>query len=154
VIFPAHPRTQKKIAEFGLERYFAYENGAGQESAKNEAKGRIRLVGPMGYLDFLCLMEHAAVVVTDSGGIQEETTCLGVPCVTVRENTERPVTVELGTNLLAGTSAEGIRRATQQQLESNTKRAVPEAWDGRSAQRILEVMCRALEDLRPLTTIP
>ncbi len=144
IIFPAHPRTQKRIAEFGLERFFHFQNGS-ETADFDRSNGSIRLVGPLGYIDFLCLMEHAAVVVTDSGGIQEETTCLGVPCVTVRENTERPVTVERGTNLLAGTSAEGIRQATRQQLESKTKGAVPEAWDGKSAQRILDVMCRRLE---------
>ena len=89
-------------------------------------------------------MDHAAVVVTDSGGIQEETTSLGVPCVTVRENTERPITVKVGTNILAGTSAEGIRQAARQQLASKTEGAVPEAWDGKSAQRILDVICREL----------
>ena len=80
-------------------------------------------------------MEHAAVVVTDSGGIQEETTCLGIPCVTVRENTERPITVTVGTNILAGTSKEGIRKATRQQLESKTDGSVPEGmgWQERSA---------------------
>ena len=90
-------------------------------------------------------MGHAAVVVTDSGGIQEETTCLGIPCVTVRENTERPITVQVGTNILAGTSKEGIRRATRQQLQSRTQGTIPEAWDGKSAQRILEVICREIE---------
>ncbi|MFZ0977939.1 MAG: UDP-N-acetylglucosamine 2-epimerase (non-hydrolyzing) [Candidatus Acidiferrales bacterium] len=133
IIFPAHPRTQKRIAEFGFERFFDTENG------------RIRLVDPLGYLDFMCLMAHAAVVVTDSGGIQEETTCLGIPCVTVRENTERPITVQVGTNILAGTSKEGIRRATRQQLQSRTQGTIPEAWDGKSAQRILEVICREIE---------
>jgi UDP-N-acetylglucosamine 2-epimerase (non-hydrolysing) len=146
VIFPAHPRTQKKIAEFGLDRYFR-RHGAdedNQSAASPSTNGRIHMVGPLGYLDFLCLMERAAVVVTDSGGIQEETTCLGVPCVTVRENTERPVTVEIGTNILAGTSAEGIRSATRRQLEDKVKGSVPEAWDGKSAQRILEVMRREI----------
>jgi len=103
------------------------------------------LVEPLGYLDFLCLMGHAAVVVTDSGGIQEETTCLGVPCVTVRENTERPITVKVGTNILAGTSQAGIRQAARQQLTSKVTGRVPERWDGRSAERILEVICREFE---------
>jgi len=143
VIFPAHPRTQKKLAEFGLERFFGTGNG-------NHADGRIRLVEPLGYLDFLCLMGHAAVVVTDSGGIQEETTCLGIPCVTVRENTERPVTVKVGTNVLAGTSKEGIRKATRQQLTSKVSGGVPEAWDGRSAQRILDVICREIQKKQSL----
>jgi UDP-N-acetylglucosamine 2-epimerase (non-hydrolysing) len=150
IIFPAHPRTQKRISEFGLDRFFKQGEEAEAEagSAAARTNGRIRLVGPMGYIDFLCLMEHAAVVVTDSGGIQEETTCLGVPCVTVRENTERPVTVRLGTNILAGTKAQGIRKATRQQLESKTKGSVPEAWDGKSAQRILEAMCLAIAKKR------
>jgi UDP-N-acetylglucosamine 2-epimerase (non-hydrolysing) len=141
VIFPVHPRTRKKLAEFGFERFFTDEDGA-------RADGRIRLVEPLGYLDFLCLMAHAAVVVTDSGGIQEETTCLGIPCVTVRENTERPITVKVGTNILAGTSKEGIRRAVRQQLASRATGSVPEAWDGQSAQRIVDVICRELEQKR------
>src|SRR5271163_1387765 len=152
VIFPAHPRTQKKLSEFGFERFFGTENGShkAQESRSSHADGRIRLIEPLGYLDFLCLMRYAAVVVTDSGGIQEETTCLGVPCVTVRENTERPVTVKVGTNILAGTSKEGIRLATRQQLTSRVPGAVPEAWDGRSAQRILDAICREIQKKRSL----
>jgi UDP-N-acetylglucosamine 2-epimerase (non-hydrolysing) len=152
VIFPAHPRTQKRIAEFGFERFFRNLNGSqeGEESSSTHANGHIRLVEPLGYLDFLCLMGHAAVVVTDSGGIQEETTCLGIPCVTVRENTERPVTVKVGTNFLAGTSKEGIRQAVRQQLDSRVSCAVPEAWDGKSAQRILNAICREIEKKRSL----
>jgi UDP-N-acetylglucosamine 2-epimerase (non-hydrolysing) len=152
VIFPAHPRTQKKLTEFGFERFFDFENGSrrGKTSGSAHADGRIRLVEPLGYLDFLCLMGHAAVVVTDSGGIQEETTCLGVPCVTVRENTERPITVKVGTNVLAGTSKEGIRKAAQKQLHSKVSGTVPEAWDGKSAQRILGVICREIEKKRSL----
>jgi len=146
VIFPAHPRTQKRIAEFGFERFFSdgseWQNGNPRFADEN---GRIRIVPPLGYLDFMCLMGNAAVVVTDSGGIQEETTCLGVPCVTVRENTERPITVQVGTNMLAGTRKEGIRRAARQQLESKVARSVPERWDGKSAQRIVEVICREIE---------
>ncbi len=150
VIFPAHPRTQKRIAEFGLERFFSTENGCqGREkSHSTRANGRIQLIDPLGYLDFLCLMEHAAVVVTDSGGIQEETTCLGVPCVTVRENTERPITVKVGTNVLAGTSKEGIRQATRRQFESKATGAVPEAWDGRSAERIVDAICQEIQQSR------
>ena len=151
VIFPVHPRTQKKLTEFGFERFFRTENGSheGGKSSSVQADGRIRLVEPLGYLDFLCLMGHAAVVVTDSGGIQEETTCLGIPCVTVRENTERPITVKVGTNILAGTSKEGIREATRQQLTSSRgSGAVPEAWDGKSAQRILDVICREIKKKR------
>jgi UDP-N-acetylglucosamine 2-epimerase (non-hydrolysing) len=146
VIFPAHPRTQKKIADFGFEGFFHHhrETHNGSKAIDDVTKRRISMIDPLGYLDFLCLMEHAAVVITDSGGIQEETTCLGVPCVTVRENTERPVTIEVGTNILAGTSANGIREATLRQLESKREAAVPETWDGRSAERILDVICSEL----------
>jgi len=143
VIFPAHPRTQKRIAEFRLERFFSAENGNSHSAREN---ARIRMVPPLGYLDFLCLMVNAAVVVTDSGGIQEETTCLGVPCVTVRENTERPITVQIGTNVLAGKAKEGIRRAVRQQLESKAAHSVPERWDGKSAQRIVEVICKEIRE--------
>jgi UDP-N-acetylglucosamine 2-epimerase (non-hydrolysing) len=148
VIFPAHPRTQKRIAEFGFEQFFSAKDVTqGKEpSSSTGAKGSIRVIDPLGYLDFLCLMSHATIVITDSGGIQEETTCLGVPCVTVRENTERPITVKVGTNVLAGTSEEGIRQATRRQLETRGMGAVPERWDGKSAQRILEVICRAIEE--------
>jgi len=151
VIFPAHPRTRKKIADFGFEVFFSYRGGP-DEKAKpllSKENGRICLVDPLGYLDFLCLMDHAAVVVTDSGGIQEETTSLGVACVTVRENTERPVTVRVGTNILAGTRAEGIRQAVRRQLELKTQGTVPERWDGKSAQRILDVICRKFEKQSP-----
>ncbi len=146
VVFPAHPRTQKKIADFGLVSFFQnqHEAGNGSETANDAVGQRIRMIDPLGYLDFLCLMQNAAVVITDSGGIQEETTCLGVPCVTVRENTERPVTIEVGTNILAGTAARGIREATRQQLESKRDTAIPETWDGRSAERILDVVCNEL----------
>jgi UDP-N-acetylglucosamine 2-epimerase (non-hydrolysing) len=146
IIFPVHPRTRKKLTDFGFERFFATAEEA-------PANGRIRLVEPLGYLDFLCLMAHAAVVVTDSGGIQEETTCLGIPCVTVRENTERPITVEVGTNILAGTSKDGIRRAIRQQLVAKASGAVPEAWDGKSAERIVQVICRELQKKRSRGTV-
>jgi UDP-N-acetylglucosamine 2-epimerase (non-hydrolysing) len=146
VIFPVHPRTQKRITEFGYERFFFHQSPSenGSKPMPMRADGRICLVDPLGYIDFLCLMEHAAVVVTDSGGIQEETTLLGVPCVTVRDNTERPITIKAGTNVLAGTAAHGIRQATRKQLEARTIGKIPEAWDGKSAERILEVISRAL----------
>jgi UDP-N-acetylglucosamine 2-epimerase (non-hydrolysing) len=147
VIFPVHPRTRKRITQMGLEGFFSAAKGCenGEKSCSIQPNGLIRLVDPLGYLDFLCLMQHASLVVTDSGGIQEETTCLGVPCVTVRENTERPITVQVGTNILAGTTKEGIRQATRQQLASKASGVVPEGWDGASSQRILEVICREIE---------
>ena len=106
IISSAHPRTQKQIREHGLESHF---------TDRPTAEGTAMLP-PQGYLDFLCLMKYARLVVTDSGGIQEETTALGVPCVTVRENTDRPATAEVGTNVLAGTKREPILLAIQQQL--------------------------------------
>ena len=133
VVFPIHPRTRKRIAEFGLKSYFR-SNGDGV--------GTIRMIEPLGYLDFFSVMRHAALVVTDSGGVQEETTCLGVPCVTVRNNTERPATVDVGTNLLGGVETEGIRFAIRQQLRSPARGRVPDKWDGKAAGRIIAVVCR------------
>jgi len=130
IIFPAHPRTQKEIREQRLDVYFNQTSGG----------VGIEMVPPQGYLDFLCLMKHARLVATDSGGIQEETTALGVPCVTLRENTERPVTLEVGTNLLAGTKRESIRRAIQQQLAFRGDRRVPEKWDGMASARIVQIL--------------
>ena len=133
IIFPAHPRTQKQIRELGLESFFLNKQSAG-----------IQIIEPQGYLDFLCLMKHARLVVTDSGGIQEETTALGVPCVTVRDNTERPVTVQLGTNILAGTKRETIRPAIQKQLAFRGACRIPEMWDGRAGARIVGILAERL----------
>jgi UDP-N-acetylglucosamine 2-epimerase (non-hydrolysing) len=133
IIFPAHPRTQKQIRELGLESFFSDNHSVG-----------IRIIEPQGYLDFLCLMKHARLVVTDSGGIQEETTALGIPCVTVRDNTERPVTVQLGTNILAGTKRETIRTAIQKQLAFRGTSRIPEIWDGRAGARIVGILAERL----------
>lgn len=148
VIFPAHPRTRKRVLEFGLSHWFDIEN-CNYERADPEAStvsGKIRMIEPLGYLDFLCLMKNAALVVTDSGGIQEETTCLEVPCVTVRENTERPVTVQRGTNVLAGTDAASIRKAIRRQLSTEQRTELPEKWDGKAALRIVENLIRAIRE--------
>jgi UDP-N-acetylglucosamine 2-epimerase (non-hydrolysing) len=140
VVFPVHPRTQKQIKEFAFGDRLRVHNG-------DTAGGTgLILSEPLGYLDFVCLMKHAAVVVTDSGGIQEETTCLGIPCVTVRENTERPVTVESGTNVIAGTEKEKVQAAIRQQLGTKTSKAAPPKWDGLAGQRIIEVLIRALAE--------
>jgi len=149
IVFPAHPRTQKRIAEFGLEDKFKW-NLVRREATGEGASCRcaIRITEPLGYLDFLCLMSKARLVVTDSGGIQEETTCLGVPCVTVRENTERPVTITVGTNVLAGVTKEGIRAAVRRQLTSKFTARAPELWDGRSAERILDAIVREVQAQR------
>jgi len=125
VLFPVHPRTRGKIAEFGL-----------------DAAG-VTMIDPVGYLDMLYSVKGSALVLTDSGGLQEETTALGVPCVTIRENTERPSTVEVGTNYLAGTRPEAILSAARRILSGNGKKGnVPPLWDGRAAERIVDVLLR------------
>jgi UDP-N-acetylglucosamine 2-epimerase (non-hydrolysing) len=134
IIFPVHPRTRKKISEFGLEKYF------NMYASKNQPG--IILTDPLGYLDFLCLMKNASLVLTDSGGVQEETTCLGVPCVTIRENTERPVTVSEGTNTIAGTTAEGIRKAIARKVSRKHRGSIPAKWDGKAAQRIVPILIK------------
>jgi UDP-N-acetylglucosamine 2-epimerase (non-hydrolysing) len=147
IMFSAHPRTRKRIVEFGLEKFFQSVtedqpiDGANPAVATNG----IRILEPQGYLDFLCLMKNAALVVTDSGGIQEETTCLGVPCVTVRENTERPVTVTCGTNIIAGTKTENIREVVAAQLQGKANARVPEKWDGKAGTRIIEGIVNELQ---------
>jgi len=139
VVFPVHPRTRRRITEFGFE--FNLGKGTGKHKANEQGPGMI-VTEPLGYLDFLCLMKHASLVVTDSGGIQEETTILGIPCVTVRENTERPVTVECGTNTIAGTKTDAIKNAIRRQLGGNRGNGVPKNWDGRAGERIIDVLAR------------
>ena len=127
VAFTMHPRTRAKIEQHGL--------GAVLEAAS------IICVPPLGYLEMLGLMQAARLVLTDSGGIQEETTALGVPCVTLRENTERPITVEQGTNTVVGSSPEHILAAVDDILRTGGKAGrVPELWDGRASQRIAAVL--------------
>ncbi len=147
IIFPVHPRTHKRVKEFGLD---LNDNAAAKTVAARQepggGHGGMILIDPLGYLDFLCLMKNAWIVVTDSGGVQEETTCLGIPCVTVRDNTERPVTVEKGTNIIAGTSQEGIRAAIRTQSQRKVDVNIPMHWDGKAAVRIVEVLVRVRAD--------
>jgi len=128
LIFPIHPRSQKMIDQFGLRE-------------KVEKMKNLRLLEPLGYLDFMKLLHNAKLVLTDSGGIQEETTYLGIPCITMRENTERPVTVEVGTNVLVGTDTERIIAEAQKVLDGNAKKGqIPELWDGKAAERIVKIL--------------
>ena len=148
IIFPAHPRTVKQIQEADLADYFVDHFHGGPELW--DSRVRIRLVPPLGYLDFLQLTSHAKVVLTDSGGVQEETMILGVPCITLRENTERPVTIESGTNVLVGADPEKIVAEFGRVLNGSQRDAtVPRYWDGQAAKRIIEVLLRASRRLQP-----
>ena len=133
VVFPVHPRTRAGLREAGLD-------------ARLAAPGNVHVVDPIGYLEFLSLMENAAAVVTDSGGIQEETTYLGVPCLTLRDTTERPVTVTLGTNELMPLNADLVAARVDDILAGRFKSGtVPPLWDGHAATRIADVLCRLSE---------
>ncbi len=128
ILFPAHPRTTKNIARFGFQ-----DRVAGMEN--------FRVLEPMGYLDFLKLNANARGVLTDSGGLQEETTALGVPCITMRDNTERPITYEVGTNQVVGTQPDAILAAWQRlKVGEFDNRDRPNLWDGHAAERIVRVL--------------
>ncbi|HVF47333.1 MAG TPA: UDP-N-acetylglucosamine 2-epimerase (non-hydrolyzing) [Pyrinomonadaceae bacterium] len=127
IIFPVHPRTRARIEEFGFGPTIS---GTG-----------LRLIEPLGYLDFMRLYSGARLVMTDSGGLQEETTVFGIPCLTLRDNTERPITIEMGTNILVGTDPRKIRNAAMGVLDSapgRTDAIIPPLWDGRAAKRICD----------------
>lgn len=131
VIFPVHPRTQQRLAQAGI-----------------RFRPDLRIIPPVGYLDFLCLLSKSALVLTDSGGIQEETTALGVPCLTLRENTERPITISQGTNLLVGTDPAKIVAAAKANLSGNGKAGrIPPLWDGQAAGRIVDILLHHLSKL-------
>lgn len=139
VIFPVHPRTRRRIEEFGLTHYVRPMLQSGGPSVI--CPGRISLLDPIGYVDFLRLMSGARVVLTDSGGMQEETTCLGVPCLTLRENTERPVTLTSGTSTLVGSDPTRILAGAHGALENGRRpTTLPPLWDGRAAERIVRVL--------------
>ncbi len=130
LVFPIHPRTRKNMESFGL---------------LSTLNPNILLTDPIGYVDFLSLILHAKLVITDSGGIQEETTWLGIPCITVRDNTERPVTTEIGTNILAGTDFENVKKHAFRILDGEKPSGeVPELWDGKTAERIVEILSEKL----------
>lgn len=125
VVFPVHPRSRQRIDQLCLST-----NGAA-----------VRWLEPLGYLDFLSLVRSAGLVITDSGGLQEETTYLGIPCLTVRPNTERPITVEIGTNRLVASQREALVAAVEAVVHGDVKPGrIPEGWDGKAAERIVDVM--------------
>jgi UDP-N-acetylglucosamine 2-epimerase (non-hydrolysing) len=128
VVFPVHPRTRTRIEEFGL-------------MGRINATPNLVLTSPLGYLDFLRLYSNSRIVFTDSGGIQEETTVLGIPCLTLRDTTERPITVSEGSNIVVGSDPDRISREAFAVLASPERvRRVPELWDGRAAQRIVDAI--------------
>ncbi len=147
IIFPVHPRTMNRIREFGFENHFVFQTHGSQFTICNS---RINCIEPLGYLDFLCLMSNAGLVLTDSGGMQEETTVLGIPCVTLRQNTERPVTVTHGTNMIVGNEKENIVNAALSQLEKfspsggannqELRSSIPPLWDGQAGKRIINIL--------------
>jgi len=125
VVFPAHPRTQKRMKEFDFQ----------------DLDGQLIITNPVGYLDFLALEMNAMFVLTDSGGVQEKTTFFHVPCLTIRENTERPITVTLGTNTLVGSDSNTIVRESLNILNGDGKEGdVPEFWDDKVAGRIVKIL--------------
>lgn len=128
VVFPVHPRTRNRIQEFALDE-------------KLQQFPALNLIDPVGYLDFLQAMANCRLVITDSGGIQEETTVLGIPCITARENTERPITVEVGTNVIVGRDPNRIFDEAQKVLSGKGKQGqLPELWDGKAAKRIVKIL--------------
>ncbi|MBI2135161.1 UDP-N-acetylglucosamine 2-epimerase (non-hydrolyzing) [Candidatus Woesearchaeota archaeon] len=131
IVFPVHPRTRKNIETFHLEKKIG--------SMKN-----LIIIEPLGYLDFLCLMDNSKIVLTDSGGIQEETTVLGIPCITLRKNTERPVTFEEGTNTIVSTDKDKIIKKALDILDGKVKfkNKIPELWDGKAAERISMIILK------------
>jgi UDP-N-acetylglucosamine 2-epimerase (non-hydrolysing) len=124
VIFPIHPRTAQRLGRTGA-----------------KSVSTLHFCDPVGYVDFLALQVHATLVITDSGGIQEETTCTGVPCLTIRENTERPVTVTIGTNVLVGTNMERLKQEVRNILLGKAKQGgIPPLWNGHAGERIAEII--------------
>lgn len=142
VIFPAHPRTLKRLREHKLEGLADLWKNRDENSLISK-KSRILVIPPLGYLDFLFLMSRAAIVFTDSGGIQEETTILGIPCLTIRDTTERPITITEGTNLLTGNDPQKIVTLANRVLRKGKKgKSIPHFWDGKAAERIVRILTK------------
>ena len=137
IIFPIHPRTRKQIETFGFEHYFVNLTNNRLPITNNQ----IYLVDPLGYLDFLNVMMHSKFVMTDSGGIQEETTVLGIPCLTLRDTTERPTTISQGTNVLVWNDTQKIVDEAFKVLDGKGKKGNrPEMWDGKASERIVNIL--------------
>jgi UDP-N-acetylglucosamine 2-epimerase (non-hydrolysing) len=137
LIFPLHPRTRKNLLQFGL-------------SAPDRDRESILYTKPLGYLEFLDLLQGAALVLTDSGGIQEEATFLQVPCVTLRNNTERPATITMGTNYLVGTKPEMIAQTAFRIIGGRRKKgSIPPLWDGQAGARVIEILAKEFTAERP-----
>ena len=131
VVFPIHPRTRNNLPRLGL--------------AERANMPNLRMIDPVGYMDFLKLTASARIVLTDSGGIQEETTILKVPCLTLRESTERPITAELGSNRIVGTNPKNIIAAFNEAMSGQARQpGIPPLWDGQAAQRIGKVLAGKL----------
>ena len=130
IVFPIHPRSKSRLKEFGLDDVL-------------KGMPQLIIIEPLGYLDFLQLMSQAKFIITDSGGIQEETTALGIPCLTLRENTERPVTVTQGTNIVIGRDAHKMVAESMKILQGDIKKGRrPDLWDGMAAKRITEILLK------------
>ncbi len=142
IVFPIHPRTRRRLREFGLQSFLS-NSGQWKPTIQsiNWETNSVIITPPLAYLDFLKLEMKARFIMTDSGGIQEEATILGVPCLTLRETTERPVTVTQGTNVVVGNDGNNIVKEALKILESKRKRGKhPQFWDGRAAERIVEIL--------------
>jgi len=143
IIFPCHPRTRRRIDEFGL-KYLFHEI----EATLNAEPCGVIMMDPLNYNDFLYLWKDCAAMMTDSGGLQEETTALGVPCLTLRMNTERPVTVEDGTNVLIGNDMNRLKSEIRKALNDKKKKGrIPDLWDGRASERIVHHIYKYLEGI-------
>jgi UDP-N-acetylglucosamine 2-epimerase (non-hydrolysing) len=143
IIFPCHPRTRKRIYQFQLDSYF--QDASCINDQYQQDNNYIYWIEPLGYLDFITLICSARLVLTDSGGLQEETTVLGIPCITLRNNTERPVTVSHGTNVIAGTEKNDIVHNAITKLNQESEPCSPPLWDGKAAHRIIDVLVTSID---------
>ena len=152
IVFPVHPRTRKQLKKFGMEHYFKNSLIRDYHLSTNDhglqiTENGIFLIEPLGYLDFLNLEMNARFVMTDSGGIQEETTVLDIPCLTLRNTTERPITIDRGTNTLVWNDTQKIIEEASKILDGKGKRgSCPELWDGRTAERIVKTLTNGLQE--------